>query len=144
MAEIHLIKTLVPSGAVAMTVLLAGNAAAQEKPHPIAVMVKASLKDPNMPFTLLVRFEAKEGAGEKLEAAFAKVAKATRQEKGCLAYQLNRDVKTPTHYVLYERWQNLAALEMHLKSQHITTLLAELNDLRAAPPEAQILVPVAE
>lgn len=144
MAEFHRIKTLVPSGAVAMTVLLAGNAAAQEKPHPVAVAVKAVLKDPSMPFTLLVRFQAKEGAGEKLEAAFAKAAKATRQEKGCLVYQLNRDVKTPTHYVVYERWQNLAALEAHLKSPHITTLLAELNDLRAAPPEAEVLVPAAE
>jgi quinol monooxygenase YgiN len=144
MAESRLIKTLVPGGAVAMTVLLAGNAPAQEKPHPVAVMVKAALKDPDAPFTLLVRFQAKEGAGEKLEAAFATAAKATRQEKGCLAYQLNRDVKMPTRYVVYERWQNLAALEAHLKSAHITTLLAEINEIRATPPEAEVLIPVAE
>jgi quinol monooxygenase YgiN len=144
MGESRLIKTLVPTGAVAMTVLLAGRAPAQEKPHPIAVIVKSVLKDPNMPFTLLVRFQAKEGAGEKLEAAFAKAAKATRQEKGCLVYQLNRDLKMPNNYVLYERWQNLAALEAHLASQHIATLLTELNDVRAAPPEADVLRPVAD
>ena len=143
MVHFRLVKSLVPTG-VAMTVLLAGRAPAQEQPHPIAVLVKGTLKDPNMPFTLLVRFQAKEGAGEKLEAAFAKAAKATRQEKGCLVYQLNRDVKTPTNYVLYERWQNLAALETHLKSQHITTLLTELNDVRAAPPQVEVLVPAAE
>jgi quinol monooxygenase YgiN len=144
MADLRLMKGLVPGGAVAMTVLLAGNAPAQDKPHPIAVMVKGTLKDPDAPFTLLVRFQAKEGAGEKLEAAFAKAAKATRQEKGCLVYQLNRDVKMPTHYVIYERWQNLAALEAHLKSPHITTLLTEINEIRATPPEAQVLVPVAD
>jgi quinol monooxygenase YgiN len=144
MVGFRLVKRVVPTGAVAMTVLLAGRAPAQDQPHPIAVMVKGVLKDPNMPFTLLVRFQAKEGAGEKLEAAFAKAAKATRQEKGCLVYQLNRDLKMSNNYVLYERWQNLAALEAHLKSQHITTLLTELNDLRAAQPEVEVLVPVAE
>jgi quinol monooxygenase YgiN len=119
-------------------------AAAQEKPHPVAVFVKANLKDPTMPFALLVRFEAKEGAGEKLEASFAKAIKLSRKEKGCLAYDLNRDPKMPSHYVLYERWQNLSSLEAHLKSAHIAAMLTELNESRAGPPEAQILLPVSE
>jgi len=48
----------------------------------------------------------------------------------------------PSHYVLYEHWANLASLEAHLQSDHIVLLLNELNESRAAPPEAQVLVPV--
>jgi quinol monooxygenase YgiN len=142
-------RSLVPCIAAIAGVLVLGglfvsSVSAQKKPHPIAVMVKENLKDPSKPFTLLVRFQAKEGAEAKLEAAFAKATKATRKEKGNLRYELNRDLKMPSLYILYERWQDLASLEAHLQSAHIATLLTEVNELRAAPPEAQILVPVEE
>jgi quinol monooxygenase YgiN len=117
---------------------------AQEKENPIVGQVKAAVGDPGKPFTLIVRLKVKDGATAKFEAAFAKATKATRQEKGNRAYDLNRDPKTPTAYLVYERWQNLAALETHLKSPHITALFAELGDLVAAPPEASIFVPAGD
>ena len=125
---------------VASSLLTIAGAAAQEKEHPIAAQVKAALKDPTKPFTLVVRLKLKEGTGQKLEEAFAKAAKATRQEKGNRAYDLNRDVKMPTQYLVYERWQNVAALEAHLKTDYITALLAQLGELLASPPEASIFV----
>ena len=39
----------------------------------------------------------------------AKAAKATRAEKGCIAYDLNRDTEDTARYVVYERWKNVAA-----------------------------------
>jgi quinol monooxygenase YgiN len=106
--------------------------------------VKESLKDPTRPFTLVVRLQVKDDAGPKLEAAFAKAAKLTRQEKGCRAYDLNRDPKMPTHYLLHERWDNLAALEAHLRSAYITQLLQELQDLVPVPPELHVFIPVGD
>src|SRR5436309_2831764 len=91
-------------------------AAPADDEHPIAEMVKAKLKDPNKSFTLGVRLKVKEGAGGKLEAAFADAGKLTRKEKGCLAYDLNRSTDDESQYVIYERWANLAALQAHLKS----------------------------
>ena len=129
---------------LAMAGVLGGHIAAQEKANPIAAQVKASLKDPAKPFTMLVLLTLKEGNDEKFEAAFAKALKATRREKGCLAYDLNRDTKAPLRYVVYERWQNLAALEAHLKTEHITTLLAAIGEMLAGPPEVHVLRPAAE
>ena len=114
-----------------------------EEPNPIAVQVKADLKDPNKPFTLTVSIQAKGGAEARLEAAFAKAVPPTRKEKGCLAYDLNRDAKTPTQYLLYERWQNLAALDAHLKTDYINALLKELGEL-AASSEIRVLVPAGD
>jgi quinol monooxygenase YgiN len=118
------------------------RAPAQEKENPIVARVKAAVKDPARPFTLVLRLKVKEDVAAKFEAAFAKAAPATRQEKGNRAYDLNRDTQTPTQYLLYERWQNLSALEAHLKTPYITKLLAETGEMMAAPPESSILVPV--
>jgi quinol monooxygenase YgiN len=85
--------------------------------------------------------EAKEGVGKKFEAAFAKAIGPTLKEKGCLEYQLNRDAKAPTKYLLYERWDNLESLEAHLRSKHITALLEELGDLLAGPPDLRVMLP---
>ena len=116
--------------------------AAPQQESPILTQVKAAVKDPAQPFTLVLRLKIKEGTAMKFEAAFATAAKETHKEKGNRAYDLNRDAKTPTQYLIYERWQNVAALEAHLKTPHITKLLAERGDLVAAAPEANVLVPV--
>ena len=130
--------------AIAVSALLVSITLAQDQTNAIAAQVKASVKDPTKPFTLLVTLQVKEGDSDRFEAAFAKVVAPTHREKGCLAYELNRDPKTPTSYLLYERWQSLAALETHLRSEHITTLLGQIGEMVAAPPELRVLVPVGD
>jgi quinol monooxygenase YgiN len=122
-------------------VFVVSPARAQEKESPIAARVKAAVKDPAKPFTLIVRFKLKEDATAKFEVAFTIAAKATRQKKGNRAYDLNRDTQTPTQYLLYERWQNLSSLEAHLKTPYITKLLAETGEMMADPPELSVFVP---
>ena len=134
------------SFSVAFSALHVSITLAQDQTDAIAAQVKASVKDPTKPFTLLVSLQVKEGDGEKLMEVrvFAKAVTPTRREKGCLAYELNRDPKTPTSYLLYERWQGLAALETHLRSEHITTLLGQISEMVAGPPELRVLVPVGD
>jgi len=124
--------------------VLPAVAPGQEKQNPLVSQVKATVPDPGKPFTLLIRFEAKPGAGPKLEAAFARAVALTRKEKGCLAYDLSRDAKAPTRYLVYERWQNVDALAAHQDSAHIAALRKEIADLRVAPPQAEVLIPVGE
>ena len=135
---------LIVVAAVAVSLLLFSITLAQDQSNAIANQVKTSVKNPTKPFTLVVSLQIKEDAGDRFEAAFAKAVAPRRREKGCLAYELNRDPKTPTNYLLYERWQNLAALEMHLRSEHITTLLGQVGELVAAPPELRVLLPVGD
>ena len=120
------------------------SAPGQEKPNPIVAKVKAAVKDPTKPFTMLVHLQVKEGTGAKVEAAFAKAIQRTRREKGCAAYDLNRDPQMPSRYLLYERWHSVADLEAHLRAGHIATLLVELGDLLAAPPDVQVFVPAGD
>jgi quinol monooxygenase YgiN len=118
--------------------------AGQDKENPVITAVKSRLKNPDKPFTLLVRVQVKEGVEKQFEAAFAKAITATRKERGNLAYDLNRDTQNPSHYLVYERWKDLAALEAHLKTPHIKALFAELPKVTDGAPESQILLPAGE
>jgi len=136
-------RTCLATGLLAVLVLPA-VAAAQDKDDPILALVKPRLKDPDKPFTLVVRVQTKEGSGERLEAAFARARRATRREKGNLAYDLNRDAQEPARYLLYERWKSLAGLESHLQTPHVKALLAELSEVTVGGPEFHVLVPAGE
>ncbi len=127
-----------------LAVALVARASAQDKEHPVAREVKASLKDASKPFTMVLHVKLKDGAAAKFESAFAKAIRETRKEKGNKAYDLNRSTKVANEYIIYERWQNLAALNAHLNSPHITTLLATIGDLLAEPPAVKVLVPAGE
>jgi quinol monooxygenase YgiN len=118
--------------------------AGQDRENPVITFVKSRLKDPDKPFTLIVRVQVKEGAGRQFEAAFAKAHAETRKEKGNLAYDLNRDTQDPSRYLVYERWKDLAALEAHLKTSHIKALFVELPKVTAGAPESQVLLPAGE
>jgi quinol monooxygenase YgiN len=117
---------------------------AQEKESPIEKEVKANLKDPTKPFMMLVHIKIKDGMAAKFEAAFAKARTETRKEKGNKAYRLNRSAKQPNEYVLYERWDNFAALQAHLKAPYITKLLADVGSMFDGPPELKVYLPRAE
>jgi quinol monooxygenase YgiN len=119
-------------------------AAAADEENPVVAAVRAKLKDPARPFTLVVGLKVKEGMGEKLEAAFARASGPTHKEKGCLAYDLNRDVEHPERFMLYERWKSLADLEAHLKAEHTRTLLGEMQGIGDGAPELHVLLPAGE
>ena len=137
-------RSLSAAVVVSLAVLIASPVRADDEPNPVIAAVKPQLKDPKKPFTMMVHLQVKEGAGEKFEATFAKAVKLSRKEKGCIAYDLNQDPKKPTNYTVYERWQDLAALEGHMKAEHITTLLKDLGDLLDGPPEVRVLFPAGE
>jgi quinol monooxygenase YgiN len=124
--------------------LVQARAADDKKEDPILANVKTRVKDPKKQFTLVIRLKVKEGSAEKFEAAFAKASRETHKEKGCIAYDLNRDTEDAARYVVYERWKNLAALEEHLKSDYIKALLAALPELLDGAPEPSVLLPAAE
>ena len=102
----------------------------------------AKLED--KPFTLIVRLKVKPGMEAKMEGAARKAEKATRSEKGNLAYEFHRDVDNKGEYVLFERWKNVAALQAHFKEDHTKTILALFAEIAVGAPEIRLLAPVGE
>jgi quinol monooxygenase YgiN len=125
-------------------VLCAALTPAAEPDHPVVATVRAAIQDPSKPFVLVVQIKVKDGAGTKLEQAFAKVAKESRKEKGNRAYDLSHSTKNPNEYLVYERWDNLAALAAHLKTTHFQEAATAIGDLGDGAPVIDVLIPVGD
>src|SRR5689334_6460576 len=91
----------------------------QDDASAIAAAFGRQLKNPAMPFALMVRFQVRDGTQDEVEAAFARASTKTRSESGVIAFDLNREAGDPTRFVVYERWRTLADLEAHLRTPHV-------------------------
>lgn len=63
----------------------------------------------------------KPGSLDAAVAAAKPCIEATREEDGCISYDLNVDVLDETRVVFVERWENRAALEAHFQTPHLKT-----------------------
>lgn len=102
---------------------------------------QAELGGLRKPFSLVAKLQIKDGTQEKFEAAFAIAGRETQKDKGVIAYDLSREPKDSTRYVVYERWESLADLEAHLRTPHITALFGVIDELLAGAPEFRVFVP---
>jgi quinol monooxygenase YgiN len=127
-----------------LTVASSRFLSAGEKDNPILEAAKANVADPKKPFAMLVIIQVKEGQGKAFEDLMKPCIAATRKEKGCITYDLNRDGKEATKYYVYERWQSVAALEYHTQTEHIKTLFSKIGDVIAGPPDVKFYVVAGE
>lgn len=68
--------------------------------------------------------------------AYRELVAATRQEAGCLSYELLQRVGESTRFLLVEEWESQEHLDAHTRTEHFVRLVAELEQLeRAAPAE---------
>ena len=59
----------------------------------------------------------------------------TRNEAGCLRYELMKNLSDETEFVFIEEWADEAALTAHFSTPHVRAAFAQAADLLAAPPD---------
>ncbi len=111
---------------------------------PIIKAAKENLRDTKKPFTMVVVVTVKEGTSKQFEEIFRPAIAPTRKEAGCIAYDLNRDLKEDTKFYIYERWRSLAALQSHLETPHIKTLLSKMGEVVAGQPDLKFFAIASE
>lgn len=57
------------------------------------------------------------------------LAKASRKENGCLAYEVYVQADAPRVIMVWQEWANLDALEIHFGSEHVDAFLDMIPDL---------------
>ena len=62
------------------------------------------------------------------------VQEASRGDDGCLNYGYYREISDEDSYVAVEEWRDMAALEAHLRTEHVARLVAALPAHAAEPP----------
>lgn len=67
---------------------------------------------------------ASAGSEDGIRAALSTLVEATRQEEGCVSYDLFESASAPGTFVTLERWADQAALDAHFSTPHVAAAFA--------------------
>ena len=59
---------------------------------------------------------------EKVRDLLAEQGRLSRQEPGCIRFEVYQSSNDPTRFLLTERWESQAALDVHRTAQAYTTV----------------------
>lgn len=79
--------------------------------------------------TVVAQIVAKQDAIESIKPELLKLIEPTRRENGCIEYNLHQDNADPTLFIFYETWENAAALEQHMASDHFKSYIAAVDGM---------------
>jgi quinol monooxygenase YgiN len=83
--------------------------------------------------TVVAEMTSKPGREAELTTELLAMVEATRQEEGCVQYDLHVSTANPGSFVFYENWASQADLDRHAESSHIQVFLLKAPALLAEP-----------
>ena len=87
------------------------------------------------PLTVVARFKSKPGQENALRQELLALIPITRQEPGCLNYDLHEAPDQPGLFLFHENWTSQQHLDDHLARPHLTAFLGKADALLAEPAE---------
>lgn len=69
--------------------------------------------------TIVARIEANADNVELVKAELLKLIEPTRQEAGCLQYDLHQDNDHAEVFVFYENWESRELWQQHMNNAHL-------------------------
>ena len=91
-----------------------------------------------MKVDVVAHIHAIPGKEAELQTVLESSVEPTRQEDGCLRYDLFVDLDQPTKFTFIEEWSSREALVKHGQSAHIQAGRAKFPDLLAEPGWVQV------
>lgn len=91
---------------------------------------------------LLVHMTIKPGTVEECKQHIAGVTAGTRKEPGCVQYTAHQSQENPLHFIFYEVYQDMAALETHWASPHFAQYVTGGIDALVAARTKELFDPV--
>jgi quinol monooxygenase YgiN len=83
--------------------------------------------------TVIAEMTAKPGKEEELKRHLLVLVDHTRQEEGCVQYDLHVSNDDPRKFVFVENWISPEALDRHSKAAHMKAFSQISAELRADP-----------
>lgn len=78
---------------------------------------------------MCARFQAKQEKLEELRARLLKMVEFTKQEEGCLFYNLHVDRDNPTIFYFLEGWKDSEALAFHDQTTYVQAIIKDAPEL---------------
>jgi len=88
-----------------------------------------------MSLRVVARLEAKADKVEELKALLSALIEPTHKDDGCIVYELLQNTGKPTDFTFVEEWTSAAALDAHLKTDHVTHALSRALELLDGEPD---------
>lgn len=75
---------------------------------------------------------------EEVKSILLGLIEPTRQEEGCIVYELLQNQKDSTDFTFVEEWESQELLNIHLASPHLTEAASQLQGLITAEPDIRV------
>jgi quinol monooxygenase YgiN len=85
--------------------------------------------------TVIAYITAKAGHQDQVRGALLDLVAQTRNEKGCVNYDLHQSQENASEFAIYENWERPADLDAHAKSPHLQTFTRVAGRLLERPAE---------
>jgi quinol monooxygenase YgiN len=83
---------------------------------------------------IIARISARADAAARLRQVLRDLSVATRDEAGCVSYELFQDDDNALDFITIEHWVDDAAAAAHMTTPHVAEAFARAGDLLAQPP----------
>lgn len=67
---------------------------------------------------------------EKVINLYDELIKKTREEDGCISYELFQDINDKNVLIIIEEWESEKHLDAHKKTEHFTRVVPQISDIR--------------
>ena len=94
--------------------------------------------------TVIAYVTAKPGHEDQVRQALLDLVAQTRQENGCINYDLHQSPENAARFAIYENWNTAADLDAHAMSAHLQTFARIAGPLLERPAEISKWMMVSE
>lgn len=97
---------------------------------------------PENSLRVVARIRAREENVEEVRGLLTRLIEPTRQEPGCIKYELLQNSQDPTDFTFVEEWTSRAALLGHFETEHFRRIIPRVEELAAEPPDVRTYSPL--
>ncbi|HAJ60619.1 MAG TPA: hypothetical protein DCP31_16245 [Cyanobacteria bacterium UBA8543] len=87
----------------------------------------------HQPLTIIAYIKAKPGMEQQMQQDLLGLLAPTRTESGCITFDLLQDTQDSTTFVLYENWNDQAAVDAHFQQPYVKQVLKAYEETLAEP-----------
>lgn len=80
----------------------------------------------NQNFTVMIAGLAKSGMEEYVKHGLIELMKHSRQDKGCIIYNIHQSIDNPLEFMVYMIWESEATFNAHNKKQEMQEFKKQL------------------
>ncbi len=85
------------------------------------------------PLTIIARIKAKPGMEQRMQQDLLGLVAPTGTESDCITFDLLQDPQDSTTFVLYENWNDQAAVDAHFQQPYVKQVLKAYEETLAEP-----------